>query len=255
LQVLGTQEAGAARRGAWFSHPHPFVPDDEIYVGVKFVGALGVVMTLMGISGLVLWLPKKGQWRRAFLVRRGARGLPLNLDLHHAAGIWTAWRLSHHERQRHLFVFPQNHRDAVHVVLPSGLGSGEPMAGFTPYAGSARCRYGGRFGCHGCARCARRCRADARAGRKAHRRVSGDDAVRGRHPAPDTGHVQSGHRSVSYVDDPRYHGMAEKVVNLQNALHYGAALGMFWKVMVFVSGFLPLFFAITGFNIWWARRR
>jgi uncharacterized iron-regulated membrane protein len=49
--------------------------------------------------------------------------------------------------------------------------------------------------------------------------------------------------------------MAEKFVNLQNALHYGAALGIFWKVMVFVSGFLPLFFAITGFNIWWARRR
>src|SRR5262249_35232302 len=60
---------------------------------------------------------------------------------------------------------------------------------------------------------------------------------------------------VTYVDDPRYHGMAEKLVNLQNALHYGAAFGIFWKVMVFVSGFFPLFFAITGFNIWWARRR
>jgi len=44
------------------------------YIGLKIVGWLGIVMTFMGLSGLYLWWPKKGQWRRAFLVRRGARG-------------------------------------------------------------------------------------------------------------------------------------------------------------------------------------
>jgi uncharacterized iron-regulated membrane protein len=60
---------------------------------------------------------------------------------------------------------------------------------------------------------------------------------------------------IAYVDDPRDHGLVEQVVNFQNALHYGAAYGMVWKTVVFVSGFLPLFFAITGLSIWWARRR
>ena len=60
---------------------------------------------------------------------------------------------------------------------------------------------------------------------------------------------------IGYVDDPRDHGMVEQVVNLQNALHYGVAFGTLWKTVVFISGFLPLFFAVTGLSIWWARRR
>jgi uncharacterized iron-regulated membrane protein len=57
-------------------------------IGLPFVGWMGVVMTLMGLSGLVLWWPSKGQWCRSFLVRRGARGLAFHFDLHRAAGIW-----------------------------------------------------------------------------------------------------------------------------------------------------------------------
>ena len=60
---------------------------------------------------------------------------------------------------------------------------------------------------------------------------------------------------VGYVDDPREQGMVETVVNFQNALHYGVAFGKLWWIIVFASGFLPLFFAVTGVSIWWARRR
>jgi len=60
---------------------------------------------------------------------------------------------------------------------------------------------------------------------------------------------------IGYVDDPREQGMVESVVNFQNALHYGVAFGPLWWIVVFVSGLLPLLFAITGLNIWWARRR
>ena len=31
-------------------------------------------------------------------------------------------------------------------------------------------------------------------------------------------------------------------------------MGLIWKVLVFVSGILPLGLAITGLNIWWKRR-
>ena len=58
---------------------------------------------------------------------------------------------------------------------------------------------------------------------------------------------------IAYVDDPRDHGIVEQVVNFQNALHYGAAYGMVWKIVVFVSGFLPLFFASR--SPWDSRRR
>jgi uncharacterized iron-regulated membrane protein len=255
LEVLGTQKVVPRGEALGFLIGiHSFLMMKP-YVGVKFVGTLGVVMTLMGITGLVLWLPKKGQWRRAFLVRRGARGLTLNLDLHHAAGIWTVGVFLVMSVSGVYLCFPKTFADAVHVVLPSGLGSGEPMAGFTPTPGPLDADMA--------VASAVTAVPDARAVAVQMPEQVGRPIVVflettrfGDATQPQilvTFDQTTG--DVGYVDDPRYHGMAEKVVNLQNSLHYGAALGIFWKGMVFVSGFLPLFFAITGFNIWWARRR
>jgi len=56
--------------------------------GRPVVGWLGVGMVLLGLTGLVLWWPKRGQWKHAFLVRRTATGLRFHRDLHAAAGIW-----------------------------------------------------------------------------------------------------------------------------------------------------------------------
>ena len=225
------------------------------YIGVKFVGALGIVMTLMGLSGLVLWWPKRGQWRRAFLVRRGAHGLPLNLDLHHAAGIWTLTVCLIMSVSGVYLCFPQTVANAVHATLPSGLGSGEPMTGFTPTPGPLDADMA--------LASAVKAVPDARAVAVQMPEQPGRPIVVflestrfGDATQPQilvTFNQTTG--DAGYVDDPRYHGMAERFVNLQNALHYGASFGLVWKVMVLVSGFLPLFFAITGFNIWWARRR
>src|SRR4051812_6690471 len=57
--------------------------------GRSFVGWLGLAMCLLGLSGLVLWWPRRGQWRYAFKVRREAQGLRFHRELHAATGIWT----------------------------------------------------------------------------------------------------------------------------------------------------------------------
>lgn len=255
LEVLGTQEVVPRGEALGFLIGiHSFLMMKP-YVGVKFVGALGGVMTLMGISGLVLWLPKRGQWRRAFLVRRGARGLPLNLDLHCVAGIWAVGVFLIMTVSGIYLCFPKTIADAVHVVLPSGLGSGEPKAGFsaTPGPLDADMAVASAVTAVPAAR-AVGVQMPEQAGRPIVVFLESTRFGDAKQPEILVMFNQTT-GDVSYVDDPRYQGMAEKVVNLQNALHYGAALGIFWKVLVFVSGFLPLFFAITGFNIWWARRR
>ena len=58
--------------------------DGRTYV----VGWLGVAMCILGLSGLVLWWPKKGQWKYAFKVRSTASGLRFHRELHAATGIW-----------------------------------------------------------------------------------------------------------------------------------------------------------------------
>lgn len=60
---------------------------------------------------------------------------------------------------------------------------------------------------------------------------------------------------VSYIDDPRNYGFSDKVLNWQHLLHFGVGLGLVWTILVFVSGFLPLLFAITGLTMWWKKRR
>jgi len=255
LEVLGTSEVVPRGQALGFLiNIHSFLMMRPS-VGVKIVGTLGVAMILMAISGLILWWPKKGQVRRSFLVRRGARGLPLYLDLHHAAGIWTFAVLLLMSVSGVYLCFPQTVTAALATVLPSSLGSGEPVAGFVPTAGP--------LDADKAIASAVRAVPDARAVSVLMPEQSGRPILVSLETTRFGGATQpqilvtldQATGAVGYVDDPRDHGPIEQVVNLQNALHYGAAYGTAWKIIVFVSGFLPLFFAITGLSIWWARRR
>jgi uncharacterized iron-regulated membrane protein len=255
LEVLGTSEVVARGQAlGYLINIHSFLLMRS-YIGVKVVGALGAAMIVMAISGLVLWWPKKGQWRRAFFVRRGARGLSLYVDLHHAAGIWTFAVLLLMSVSGVYLCFPQTVTGALSTVLPSALGSGEPVAGFVPTPGPLDADMA--------VSSAVRAVPDARAVSVLMPEQSGRPILVSLETTRFGGATQpqilvtldQATGDVGYVDDPRDSGMVEQVVNFQNALHYGVAYGTLWWMIVFVSGFLPLFFAITGLNIWWARRR
>ena len=60
--------------------------------------------------------------------------------------------------------------------------------------------------------------------------------------------------SVAAVVDPRQDPMGTRILDWMKALHFGLGLGVVWKVLVFLSGFLPLLFAITGLRMWQIRR-
>ena len=255
LEVLGTREVLPRGQSLGFLiNIHSFLMMRS-YIGVKVVGALGVAMIVMGISGLFLWWPKKGQWRRAFLVRRGARGLSLYLDLHHAAGIWTVAVLLLMSISGVYLCFPQTVTEGLTRVLPSALGSGEPVEGFVPTPGPLDADMA--------VASAVRAVSDARAIAVQMPEQSGRPIVVYLETTRLGGATQpqilvtldQATGDIGYVDDPREHGIVENVVNFQNALHYGVAFGPLWQAVVFVSGLLPLFFAVTGLSIWWARRR
>jgi uncharacterized iron-regulated membrane protein len=255
LEVLGTSEVVPRGRAlGYLINIHSYLMMRS-YIGVKVVGALGVVMILMALSGLVLWWPRKGQWRRAFFVRRGARGLSLYLDLHHAAGIWTFAVLLLMSISGVYLCFPQTVTAGLGTVLPSGLGSGEPLAGFVPKPGPLDADMA--------VASAATAVPDARVVSVLMPEQSGRPILVSLETTRFGGATQpqilvtldQTTGAVAYVDDPRDHGLVEQVVNFQNALHYGSAYGTLWKIVVFISGFLPLFFAVTGVSIWWARRR
>ncbi len=60
---------------------------------------------------------------------------------------------------------------------------------------------------------------------------------------------------ITKVEDPRTFGRTDTAVAWQRPLHAGVGLGPIWNALVFISGFLPLLFSITGISMWWIKRR
>src|SRR5258705_5362722 len=96
------------------------------HIGLPLVGWMAVVMTFMGLSGMILWWPRKGRWLSAFLVRRGARGLRLHLDLHHAAGIWGSLVFLTLSISGIYLAFPQSTSETVRAVFHSHATADDP---------------------------------------------------------------------------------------------------------------------------------
>jgi len=255
LQVLQTQQAMTGWVRFFHDlHGHIFIPGG---VGREIVGWLGVAMLVLGCSGLYLWWPKPGQWKAAFTVRRKAKGLRLNRELHGAIGIWSLVIFMLVNFTGVYLAFPQQISAAVNTVWPGRdmraamfQARVEPMRGTAPMdvdeaVELARTRVPGtRF-------------------LNAFLSVRPDQALR-------VGLIRPGHeegapiitvivdpyrKSVVDVFDPQAMSTGEKIIAWQRALHYGIGLGGVYKFLVFVSGVIIPIFAVTGFLMWWIKRR
>jgi uncharacterized iron-regulated membrane protein len=223
--------------------------------GREVIGWLGVGMLFLGTTGLVLWWPRRGQWRASFVVKRGARGVRLQRDLHGAVGIWT-WAVFIAVTFSGVYLcFPQTIGGAVASVFaardlraqPAPLG--ERPQGGTPLDIDAAVAL------------AREAFPDMRlrfvglpARRDEPMRISFLSAARDGGP-PASVFVDPWNRRVTEVRDPRTYTLAETVLAWQHDLHEARGLGPLWRALVCVSGLLPLLFVVTGIWMWLLKRR
>ena len=254
LEILGAREP--VRVGPFFTVIRTM--HATLYVRTisdrSFIGWLGIALSLLCISGLVLWWPRNGQWAAAFGVKAGAKGFRLHRDLHSASGIWTLILLLVVSVSGLQLAFPRTFRAAVGAVLSLDQNFSVPPPVAIPGDGAsftldetvalAQSAVPGiePFGiqlANGRARVTVMTFVPADYGPGAPQILISAD--------PDTG-------QIVYIDDPRRYGLGERVVLWQRLLHSGLGLGLAYKVLVFVSGFLPLLFAITGVRMWWLKR-
>ena len=255
LQVLETQQAMTGWLRFFHDlHGHLFISGG---LGRELVGWLGVALLVLGCSGLYLWWPRAGQWKAAFIVRRTATGLRFNRELHGAVGIWSLVLFMLVNFTGVYLAFPQQISAAVNTVWPGRdmraamfQARVEPMRGVQPM---------------GVNEAVELARSKVPEGRflNAFLSVRPDQAMR-------IGLIRADHiegapivtviidpfrKSVVDVFDPQTMTTGERIVAWQRALHYGVGLGGGYKFLVFVSGVVIPVFAVTGFLMWWTKRR
>src|ERR1051326_1163401 len=253
LKVLGSSEL--VRRGpvmTFFTNIHEFLLMPSGF-GLRVVGWMAVAMTFMGLTGLVLWWPRKGRWRAAFLVKRGARGLRLHLDLHHAAGIWGLVIFLILSISGIYLAFPQTVSSAARIAFSRGATDRAPLPPGFPTVWPTDADTAIPI--------AEAAVPDAEAvGVKLPRPPDNllmvQMETRGLAPSiPQITVTFDTHNKKIYIDDPRHYPASDRALNVLYALHFSLGTGPLWTFLVFLSGLLPLFLAFTGVTIWWKKRQ
>ena len=200
------------------------------------VGWLGVAMCLLGLSGLVLWWPRKGQWKYAFFVRRTAKGLRFHRELHAATGIWI------------FVVFIAVSFSGVVLAWPRTLGAPEGPRAPVVVENTGAKPIGAQEAVNA---------ANAAMPGAVLRSVS-LPARPGQ--AISVTYLSHGAVNATVLVDP-YSGKvlvtrdpSESFLAWMRPVHQGS-LGPVWKFLVFLSGLVPSLFVITGIIMWTRKRR
>ena len=223
--------------------------------GRPIVGWMGVGMTFLGITGLILWWPRKGAWKNSVGVKKNARGPLWHRQLHQTVGVfgWVAFIAVSFTGVA--ISFPQ-----THTAMFQGLFGGNPpqerIGTIEPVANAAIIDADQAVA------------LALKAAPAAHLsslnipgdpdepyriNLIADDAMAG---APLINAVVDPYRSeIVQLRDPRTYKLGDTVMAWQRTVHDGRAWGPIWAFLVFFSGLMPPLFVVTGTAMWWLKRR
>ena len=208
-------------------------------VGRQIVGWIGVAMVVSSISGLWLWWPLIGSWRRGLRWRRHNN---LDTNLHHQMGFWIVLPLFVLSLTGAWISFPAFFNPLV----------GEPARGRGPdRAAMMRAKP-----LETPATPIDRAIAVARAAQPGEiRQVTFPTDLK-----PEWS-VNIAGKSVT-VDDARGTAQAAKgggpnpnsIARWMRRIHDGTDMGAVWQIVIFLGGILPAALGVTGIIMWWRAR-
>ena len=211
-------------------------------VGRQIVGWIGVAMLLSSLTGLWLWWPLTGSFRRGL---RWKRQSTTSSNLHHLTGFWIALPLAMLSFTGAWISFP-----AFFAALsgdPAGPSPAERMRRMaaTPLAET-------RLGVDG-----------ALAAAAPH--ATGPLAIvtwpTGQDPKWKLAYRRAGGNAEVTVADadgtarPPRPPQPETTARTMRRLHDGTGMGAVWQVIIFIGGIIPALLAVTGIMMWLRSRR
>ena len=240
-----------APRDSWLRNLHTSLLLQDV-AGRSVAGWLGVAMLVLGISGIFNWWPRKPiRFSLSF------KSYLHNHDIHGAVGIWGLVVFLVVSFSGVALCFPRTIQSAVDSVVPvrdtralvASL-KAEPIAGAEPMLIEDAMALA-----QGAYPSARVAMVSLPQRPTQPMRVtllrSGEELGS---PVPSVFIDPYARRIVERLD-PQDFTAAEAALAWQHGLHEGRGLGPVWKFLVFLSGFLPLIFTVTGLRIWWLKCR
>lgn len=226
--------------------------------GELLVGIMGFCFLFFCLSGIIIWWPRTGKWRRAFTVRRRAGTFRLNFDLHKVLGLYflpvfillsiTGIEIVWHEPFERVVaaVLPVQEAPAPVSTPVASTAPGTTPLSMDEAAARARAVFpGSRIG-------------------RLYTPSSAEDAWEVTFMHPGERWREYGASSV-YIDqyggevlavwDARELSAGSTLLTWMFPLHNGDALGLVGRIVVFIAGLLPAALFGTGVYMWWYKRR
>ena len=209
------------------------------------VGGLGLALLCSLGSGLWLWWPRRGQWRRAFRVKPRSGAARAVYDLHVAGGVYGLVLLGVLAVTGAVLALPEFVKPALAPLAAPPVLRATPLArgaisADAAVAAAQQALPGGEPAWI-------EMPADAQGTWRISLRVPGDPGQRFPHSQvwvdPYTG-------TALHLRDARRDGAGDVILNWMHPLHSGEAFGLGGRLLVFVSGFIPLLLAVTGYLRW-----
>lgn len=213
--------------------------------GRKTVGFTGIVLLVLSMSGILMWLTGRRNWRAWTLVRREGPARRFHFELHRATGLWAFTLLAVISFTGIERAFPDTFRTAI-VSL-----TGEPATVKVPTSGKARST-------RPLEEYLRTARAAMPDGVPVELRLDSGKGVvdlRLHRPgdlAPDGNHVylKAESATVMMIDRLSDRPVGARFLAALAPIHYGEFGGIPIKMLWSLLGLTPALLFITGFVAW-----
>ncbi|MDB5641625.1 MAG: hypothetical protein JWN07_942 [Hyphomicrobiales bacterium] len=241
--VLGVSEFGSSFIGAMHMlHGNLMAPQ---FSGRQIVGWVGVAMLLLSLTGIWLWWPRNGAFRRAMRWTRSSDQLS---NLHQFAGFWIAIPLAIVSATGIYLSFPQQARPLLGMVAPMSTQSGRPNFN-APIVTNPKLDAGAALQL---AQQSAPSLAPAAVSRPT--RQSGAWRVQMRDADGDVSNIDVVDETSEVRPVANTALAGDRASQWIRWIHEGSHSPVLWAILVFLTGILPPVFAVTGIVMWLRRR-
>jgi len=223
-------------------------------MGETIMGGIGILLLVLLITGIYLWWPSAKKWRSAFTIKSHASTQRFIFDLHKTNGVYSLLVLLLLTISGVILEWPNVFKPMINTVSPlyvtgtneSKIITGEQRISLDKAVAIASTYY-----------------PNANL-----RWIETPDGSTGSYKIT---YYQPGEpsqrfpKSIIWLDqysgqllsirNPKQEQLGDTLINWLHPLHNGEIAGMTGRVLVFISGFIPLILYVTGIMRWLQKRQ